>query len=267
MTVPLPRAPVSVASVVVDRLGHLAEVTLWGEAGARGTRGRRRSLRRRSSRAVRSRWRARPQPGPERDRSPDHEAHHGVHPALEPRRADRLPVAHLDDVVDDDRESEDRAATTTRNGIAALPAGANATSSIAGPKSAAATIDVGPMPKRRGDARRREGCGERARGTEGEDEPDRRRPRARARAPRTRGGSRTRRSRRSSTSPVQPACARRFGIAEDEAQALLELGPQARLLPVDAATVRGSSALRIRSRKRPEPRKLTRVDGGWRTAP
>ena len=38
---------------------------------------------------------------------------------------------------------------------------------------------------------------------------------------------------------VQPACARRFGIAEDEAEPLLELGPQARLLPVGRRDRRG----------------------------
>ena len=43
----------------------------------------------------------------DRDRAPDDEAHDGVHPSLQPRRADRLPVAHLHDVVDDDREAED----------------------------------------------------------------------------------------------------------------------------------------------------------------
>ena len=35
-----------------------------------------------------------------------------------------------------------------RNGIAALPAGAKATSSTAGPNIAAITIVVGPIPKR-----------------------------------------------------------------------------------------------------------------------
>src|ERR687895_1225142 len=41
----------------------------------------------------------------DRDRSPHDEAHHGVHASLESRRTNRLPVADLDDVVDDDREA------------------------------------------------------------------------------------------------------------------------------------------------------------------
>ena len=46
-------------------------------------------------------------------------------------------------------------------------------------------------------------------------------------------------------------------VSEDEAQPLLEVGPQARLLPVDRRDLGRSSTLRIRSRKRPEPTKLT----------
>ena len=41
----------------------------------------------------------------ERNRSPDEEAHDGVHPALNPVRRDRLPQAHLRDVVDDRGEA------------------------------------------------------------------------------------------------------------------------------------------------------------------
>ena len=59
----------------------------------------------------------------DRDRAPDDEAHHRVHPPLQPRRADRLPVADLDDVVDDDREARTELARRRGTGMASLPAG------------------------------------------------------------------------------------------------------------------------------------------------
>src|SRR4051794_17633033 len=58
---------------------------------------------------------------PERDRSPDDPPHRRVHATLQARRADRLPVAHLRDVVDHaaeaDREHPDE---EERHGIAAV---------------------------------------------------------------------------------------------------------------------------------------------------
>ena len=44
--------------------------------------------------------------GAERDRAPDDPAHRRVHAALQPRRTDRLPVAHLRDVVDHAAEAD-----------------------------------------------------------------------------------------------------------------------------------------------------------------
>ncbi len=107
----------------------------------------------------------------DRDRSPDDEAHDRVHAPLQPRRADRLPVAHLDDVVDDDRveEHELRHDEERDRRVAVRSEGDE---QVAGPKSADMTIVVGPIPKRRDSRIAVNAASERAGRSDREHDPD-----------------------------------------------------------------------------------------------
>ena len=63
----------------------------------------------------------------DRDRAPHDEAHRGVHPALHPRRRDRLAEAHLVDVVDRRRRTRRGTRTGRRANGRSEPSGAMAT--------------------------------------------------------------------------------------------------------------------------------------------
>ncbi len=81
----------------------------------------------------------------ERDHAPDDEAHHRVHPALEPLGRDRLPVAALRDVVDRRRRSSLISREAIRKGIGPL-SGASGISNAAMPQSLRPTTIAGPTP-------------------------------------------------------------------------------------------------------------------------
>ena len=198
---------------------------------------------------------------PDRDRAPDEEAHHRVHASLEPRRTDRLPIADLDDVVDDDREAaEEHRGDEEREWLRCRPG-----------RSAKSSVD-GPHEHADGDGR-----GARCR-TASRDASRRTRRRTTRRSPienaspitaAESSSSRTRYTRMIANATfekkfevaVQPACARRFGFPRTKRSPSFSSRPEARLAAVDGLPgTRGSSRLRMPQEEQPRPEEADRVD-------
>ena len=84
---------------------------------------------------------------PDGDRAPHDEAHHRVHAPLQPRRADRLPVADLDDVVGDAREAQHQHAGHEERHRRVAGRGEGEEQRSRAPEPEAAIV-VGPIPNR-----------------------------------------------------------------------------------------------------------------------
>ena len=154
--------------LVLDRLGHLAQ--RGADRREAGSSRNEEPLPTAPTTSVSRRPIVEPSAPPseraERDRAPDDEAHHGVHPPLQARRADRLPEADLRDVVDDDHEAEqDSAGDEERDRESA---GASAIKSIAG------RFSERHDDRRRADAEPRRDPRRRERGDQRADVTDRR---------------------------------------------------------------------------------------------
>ena len=132
---------------LVDRLGHLAQRPHRREQhrqdrerhSDRADPDRRAQAEPRGERAAEQRA--------ERHHAPDDEAHHRVHPSLEPLGRDRLPEADLGDVVDRDAHARDRLRGDQERDRIRRPARPRAGAARREP--AAPTMIVGPTPKRR----------------------------------------------------------------------------------------------------------------------
>ena len=145
---------------------------------------------------------------------------------------------------------------TIRIGIAPFPGGANATSSVDGPKSAAATIDVGPMPKR--PAIR---LAPKAATSEPAEPIEKTIPitpaeRSSSRTANTRKTAKARLEKRFDVA-VQPACARRFGLRRTNRRPSFSSLQSVGFVPSALDRCGASSGLRIPSRNNPEATKLT----------